>query len=725
MKAISSISVIISLVLCTASLSHAQETVRLQLKWLHQFQFAGYYAAIEQGYYAAEGLKVELLEASTSKPPTQVVLDGEADFGISGADLLLLHAAGEQIKALAAIYQHSPSIFASIKHDDIQNIHDLANKRIVLEPGSADLLAMLKAEQLELSSIQFLEHQFTPEPLYRGEADAISAYITDEPFTIRQRGQQPVTFSPRSTGIDFYSDILFTTQDYLDKHPKTVAAFKRASLQGWRYALDHPQETIDLILEKYPTIKSRAALEYEAKRSVELIRPGIIEIGYMHLGRWKHIAETFQSVGMLDTIPDLEAMLYKDSLRFSERYPLKLIAIYLISILTLSLIAWKEWNGRRRLENEINRRKLSDKLLTERENAYQALYEGAPLAFIVWDNQLVISHWNQAAEQLFGWSAEEAIGQSAMDLIVPQSALPAINQGVEKLESNSPHTQINENVTKDGQPLWCRWHNVPRKNRDGVITEFHSIASDVTHEIERVTQLEMDCQNAHSENQAKDLLLARTSHEIRNPLNAIMGFTQLILSDSKDDDTKDMAQTILEGAEGMLRILNDLLDTAKIDAGKMNVNWAMIDLEAIIRRETKLFSQLIENQGLSCQVIIDCAVTKIQSDQRCIQQILSNLINNARKFTQEGGIEIRLSEKNARQLSIQVKDTGVGMNPQTLERVFEPFTQASDATNQHFGGTGLGLSLTKKLTELIGGHIYAESELGVGSTFTLLLPKQR
>lgn len=708
----------------TSNAACGMEKVSLQLKWLHQFQFAGYYAAIEQGYYAAEGLEVQLLEASQDRKPTDVVLAGEADFGVSSADLLLIQASETPIQALAAIYQHSPNAFAAIQGNEIQSIHDLAGKRIMLEPGSADLIAMLKAEQIDLESIQFIDHTFSPLPLHHGEVDAISTYITDEPFAIRALGQQPLIFSPRSAGIDFYSDILFTTEEFSKSNPDTVAAFRRASLKGWDYALKNPYSIIELILEKYPTIKSREALEYEALRSIDLIRPEIIEIGYMHIGRWKHIAETFQSVGMIDEIPDLEAMLYRDALPLSERYPLKLIGIGLLSILSLGLIAWKEWHGRRRLEAEIKRRKVSDELLSERENEYQNMFEGAPLAFIVWDINRTITHWNQEAELLFGWSAKEVVGRQKIDLIVPTSAMPILQEGINTLRQDGVRTQVNENVTKSGRRITCRWHNVPRKNREGAITEFHSIAADITREVKRELRLKHDRENALSASESKDFLIAQTSHEIRNPLNGIMGFAQMILSDTQDEEVREMSQTILDGAQGMLEILNDLLDSAKIESGQMDVTWAKVDLAGVLRNEAKLFSQLIREQGLDCDIHIDEQVAPIISDQRCIRQILSNLINNARKFTQSGSIEMRLSQVDTDQVSIQIKDTGIGMNAETLKRVFEPFVQGSTTTQRDFGGTGLGLSLTMKLAELIGGTLTAESELGQGSTFTLTLPQK-
>ncbi|MGJ8640042.1 MAG: ABC transporter substrate-binding protein [Opitutaceae bacterium] len=708
--------------LSLGTLCHGMEKVSLQLKWLHQFQFAGYYAAIEQGYYQAEGLEVELIEATHSEDPSDSVLDGRADFGVSNAEVLVLRAQGEPVVALAAIYQHSPLVFTSIRSSGIESIHDLAGKRIMIEPNSADLFALLKAEQIPMDTIEFVPHSFSTDPLQLGEVDALSSYITDEPFAIRSLGEEPIVFSPRSTGIDFYGDILFTTEATIEAKPEMVAAFRRASLRGWSYALDNPEAVIDLILEKYPTQKSPEALRYEAKRTIDLIRADIVEIGYMNPGRWQHIAEVFRSVGMIETPPDLNQFIYRSERPLSETIPFKTICISLVCISLLALVAGIQWRHRRRLENEIQKRKVSDDLLNEREGEYRTMVEGAPVAFIVWDAELNISQWNQEAEKLFGWSSSEAIGNNAIDLIVPPSANETVRTGISTLKKDAPLTQINENKTKDGQILWCRWHNVPRKNAQGIVTEFHSIAIDVSDEVHNTERLEKDRQSALSANEAKDQLLASTSHEIRNPLNAIMGFTQLIIDDAQSSETKEMAKVVLDGAEDMLAILNDLLDTARIESGKMPIDRSTVQLDDCIQKEAKLFSQLIKEQGLDFKVSIPSEVPTIISDLRWIRQILHNLINNARKFTDQGQIKISLKVNTPKTVAIVVADTGIGMNDATLANVFEPFTQGPTKTTHSATGSGLGLSLTKKLAELIGGTLRAESKLGEGSTFTLELP---
>lgn len=162
------------------------EPVSLQLKWKHQFQFAGYYAALAKGYYREAGLDVKIVEAQPAQDPTATVLQGNADFGVSASDLVLLRAQGQPVVALAVIFQHSPLILLARRNFDLNYLHDLIGKRVMIEPGSAELLAYLQREGISRERLEILPHAFDANALIDGRVDALSAYVTDEPFTLRQ-----------------------------------------------------------------------------------------------------------------------------------------------------------------------------------------------------------------------------------------------------------------------------------------------------------------------------------------------------------------------------------------------------------------------------------------------------------------------------------------------------------------------------------------------------------
>jgi len=286
------------------------ETITLQLKWQHQFQFAGYYAALEQGFYRQAGFDVEIIESLDAEEPSEKVLAGEADFGIAMSDLVLLRSKGQPVVALATIYQHSPLVFLTPKSTGIDSVHDLVGSRVMLEAHSAELIAYLESEGISASQLIVYPHTFDTTDLIESKVDAMSAYSTDEPFELRDLGMAYSTFSPRSGGIDFYGDTLFTTEEYIREHPERVRAFLDATIRGWDYALKNQEETIDLILDKYSQRHSREHLEFEAEMSERLILADVVEIGYMNPGRWRNIADTYADLHMMPRDFSLEGFIY-------------------------------------------------------------------------------------------------------------------------------------------------------------------------------------------------------------------------------------------------------------------------------------------------------------------------------------------------------------------------------------------------------------------------------
>lgn len=286
----------------------ALENVTLQLKWTHAFQFAGYYAAKELGYYRDADLEVNIVEAAPDTDPVRNVLEGKAQYGVGTSSLLLERAAGKPVVVLAVVFQQSPYELYAAPH--IHSLRDLIGKRIMLEPQSDELLAYLKKEGIPLDLVRQIPHSFDATGLMKGKTDAISGYVSNEPFYFRQANYPYQTFSPRSAGIDFYGDNLFTSQHELQAHPERARAFREASLRGWHYAKEHRDEVIELILSKYQTQHTREYLRFESDQMIPLLQPNLIEIGYMNPNRWRDIANTYASIDLLPRDFALKGFLY-------------------------------------------------------------------------------------------------------------------------------------------------------------------------------------------------------------------------------------------------------------------------------------------------------------------------------------------------------------------------------------------------------------------------------
>jgi diguanylate cyclase (GGDEF)-like protein/PAS domain S-box-containing protein len=283
------------------------EAVSLQLKWFHQFQFAGYYAAKAQGFYAEEGLEVEIRARDPAKEVVKQVLAGEADFAIGDSSIIAEYANGQPIIALAAIFQHDPLAFISKQSSGVIGPYEMKGKRIMFDDSGgneAPLRALLAFAELTAKDYRYVPHTFSNEDLLQDKVDVMSAYLNDQPFYFQQRGVALNIINPQNYGIDFYGDILFTSQRELNAHPGRAERFRRASLKGWKYALAHPEEIIQLIQSQYHSPLSLEHLRFEARESDKHILPGSIPIGQISPARLRRTAEIYANLKLAKPLSD-------------------------------------------------------------------------------------------------------------------------------------------------------------------------------------------------------------------------------------------------------------------------------------------------------------------------------------------------------------------------------------------------------------------------------------
>jgi len=287
------------------------EKVRLQLKWLHQFQFAGYYAAVEQGFFRDAGLEVELLPATPDLKTSDLLLAGTVQYAVMSPMALVERQQGKPLVALAAIFQHSADAFMAIKGRGIRTPKDLRGQRVMITVESdAENLAMLIASGVPVQSLHVIDHTWSLDDLIQGKVAAQTIYLTNEPYLLRQRGMEPELIKPLDYGIDFYGDCLVSTEQEIRTHPERTEAFLKAVQRGWRYAMSHPEEIARLILRKYSQEKTLEHLLFEAQTMRELIQPNLVEIGYMSQQRWEFIADTYVSLGLMPAGYELQGFLY-------------------------------------------------------------------------------------------------------------------------------------------------------------------------------------------------------------------------------------------------------------------------------------------------------------------------------------------------------------------------------------------------------------------------------
>ncbi len=278
----------------------------------------------------------------------------------------------------------------------------------------------------------------------------------------------------------------------------------------------------------------------------------------------------------------------------------------------------------------------------------------------------------------------------------------------------------------DGQVRWVDARAVPQREPDGAVL-WHGYLFDSTERKETEIELQRAKVEAESASRAKSEFVANVSHEIRTPMTAIVGYAELMRDAGTDSGAitqHDAADAIARNADHLLAIINDILDMSRVEAGAMSVQRNPTDLATIASEVLGLLRQRALARGLKLSLAVDPAVPElIYSDAMRVRQILINLVGNSIKFTNEGAISVHIGLAGG-QVAIAVRDTGIGMTQTQIGKLFAAFSQVDTSPTRAFGGTGLGLALSKRLARLLGGDVTVTSEPGVGSEFTLLLPAE-
>ena len=293
---------------------NANEKIVLQLKWFHQFQFAGYYAAKEKGFYDEVGLNVEIRQRDLKYNNIDEVINGNAQYGVADSILILYRLKQQPVVIVSPIFQHSPSVFISLKKSNISSVYELNNKDILFYPNDTDgfsLLAMIKKFDLDVNLVRE-RYKDDYMRLINNEVDVMPAYIANEPFLFKEKGYDVNIINPTNYGFDMYGDMLFTNEDEAKNNPIRVEKFKEATLKGWKYALENKEEIIQLINEKYSKEKSIEHLRYEANAIDSLINKDVTPLGYLDQGRIRYISEMYEYYGLTESKIDLKDFLFDE-----------------------------------------------------------------------------------------------------------------------------------------------------------------------------------------------------------------------------------------------------------------------------------------------------------------------------------------------------------------------------------------------------------------------------
>lgn len=405
------------------SVEKPAKKIVLQLRWRHQFQFAGYYAAKEKGLYQKAGLDVEIREGGFKVNTIDEVVEGRAQFGVTNSEILISRLKeNKKVVAVASIFQHSPLVFLARKDTLIHTPQDLIGKRVKMTRQIRDLElhATLFKEGVRFEQFELLDGPMTKDMMFDPSIHAIAVYITNEPYHYIKRKIPYNVIRPSAYGVDFYGDLIFAQEKWAHKNAETVEAFRSASIRGWQYAMAHKPEIIELIHTRYNPKKELDHLVYEADTMDKLILQDIIEIGHTNPGRWESIAKIFAENGVIDPDYTLKGLIFTTEKERDIYFWVSIGVLLAIIVLILS-VAIVLFNFNSRLNREIKAKEKSQSDLVESESRLKAMFENIHSGVAIYEavdngRNFVIKSFNRAAQKIEKVKLQDVIGKPVTEV---------------------------------------------------------------------------------------------------------------------------------------------------------------------------------------------------------------------------------------------------------------------------------------------------------------------
>ncbi|MEA5460781.1 PAS domain S-box protein [Arcicella sp. LKC2W] len=389
----------------------------------------------------------------------------------------------------------------------------------------------------------------------------------------------------------------------------------------------------------------------------------------------------------------------------------------------------KQYRGHLWEYSDITEQYNARELIRKSEEKYRGIMDNMELGLLEVDNDQIIIRAYDSFCQMIGYTQEELVGKSAQKLFLPHEFEQVLSQNQDERKKGSASSYELQLKKKDGSRLWVIISGAPIFGEDGEVVGSMGIHYDITERKLLEQELEQAKLIAEQARQSEKQFLANMSHEIRTPLNAIIGMTHLLFDTRPNKQQYEYLDILKTSADFLLTLISDLLDMAKIEAGKVEVQNHPFDLAGLLRTTQRLFQIKIENKPIELNLMIDGRISGYYiGDDLILNQILLNIIGNAEKFTEKGSIDIIVKQKKQDEefdwIEFKIEDTGSGIPADKVDMIFQKFKQINAHGHKH-KGTGLGLAITKQLVEIQGGTIRVDSQEGIGSTFTFMLPYRK
>lgn len=684
----------------TLSADAALTRLRLQLRWDHQYQFAGYYAADWLGYYREEGLQVELLPALSAGDDGLKIAsamgelaEGRADFAIGAADALIGIDRGQDLVIASPVFQRSAAVYVAMAETPLETPGDLLKLRIARTPDDLidiEFKAALREEGLRMEAADWLPHRPGVDVLVRGEAQAIPGYSISLPYVFAAHGLQIRTVSPAQYGISFYGDAIVARGELARRHPRVVEAFVRASLKGWAYALAHPNEIAVRIARELPRLEPIDDLlaynAFQALGVAKLVDYPFVALGHSNLSRWQKMYDQLLALGIVTT-PRLAVDFVYDGGARREAFVRRLVVILGLGVAGAGLLALGAWLWIRSLKHKIG---LASAQMRRQEAKFKTLYESLEDLVLLEDGGGRIVEANaRALKRLFGLSPEALRGQSPGQLGLELESSAQASDGPSNAVSVAP---------PGGESFWAQ---ITVHELGGELA-----APAVRFRVVRDVSGFVESRKALQESIAdKNMLIKEVHHRVKNNLAVITGFLDLESRRAGDGATKDIL------AKTRARIMSMALLHELVYAER---SLSALSAERYIERLVQGLCGIYDRPGLSwrfkAEASLSLSLDALMPLGLSICELVTNAIKHAFPGVEAPVLEVGLGAADGQAL-IYVEDNGPGLGAAAAENA----------------GASLGFTVLESLASQLDGSFAALPNgpgLG-GARFELRFPLPR
>lgn len=574
--------------------------------------------------------------------------------------------------------------------------------------------------------------------------------------TYHNLGKSKVMLGKYREGLEYYNKALEIYRELGVSEAQTLNNIGQAYIE-----LDYYNQALNFLSKalEEALLHNRVKLlrDIYQNLSVAYERMGRFEKAYFNYLKFNQYDDSLRSQNYLNKIEDISnrheieksqeqidkarlALEKKESELRRRNYVIYSVIAGLIAALAFAVVLFRMGLQKQRVNKKLLQQneevmrsqviiKKINKALTENEEKLRSIFDVSPYSILVLDANNKIVDCNGTSLELFNLSNKRELLEKSIETLIAEPV-----EGTEPIsilenirKNNLNRTQYT--LTKmdlstfqaeiTGRVIW---------NPQGEIDAYIIVINDITERLNFVESLKEAKLNAEESDRLKTAFLANMSHEIRTPMNSIVGFSNLLNDPNlKGEKRHEFLQHILQSSNLLLNLIDDIIDISKIEAGQMSVNVQQVIVNEVVKDTFAAFSESNENKNLKFRIKIPRGTDSVQSntDPMRLRQILTNLLSNAVKFTPDGTIELGYKlnpEKNRPNIEFYLKDTGIGIQEDKLDLIFERFRQVDDSQSRKYGGTGLGLAISKRLVELLGGTIWVESKPGKGSIFYFTIP---